>query len=215
MSRVDSHECDQAVRKRDNTTPSCAVCQRRKVKCDRVYPCAPCRKGRRDCQYLPRAPRAPRVNASSILDEEPPLPATAAQSTRDREMEGGKAISPRHLRHELFSFDTAEKDPLNHSHRPSAGPKVEKTNMMPSRRLSLSRHTAGYLDMRERVMIHGAKPHNASLVGMSEGEWPAFSTTVLEQQEDISPSSTSATVMTDRIVLQPWTFGLAPLRGLW
>lgn len=37
--------------KRDNTTPSCAVCNRRKVKCDRVYPCAPCRKTGLECTF--------------------------------------------------------------------------------------------------------------------------------------------------------------------
>ncbi|KAK5718703.1 hypothetical protein LTR15_008437 [Elasticomyces elasticus] len=41
----------RAPPKRDNHTPSCAVCQRRKVKCDRVYPCAPCRKTGLECEF--------------------------------------------------------------------------------------------------------------------------------------------------------------------
>ncbi|KAK4495686.1 hypothetical protein PRZ48_012954 [Zasmidium cellare] len=39
--------------KRDNHTPSCSVCQRRKVKCDRVYPCAACTKSGLDCHFPP------------------------------------------------------------------------------------------------------------------------------------------------------------------
>ncbi|EME41749.1 hypothetical protein DOTSEDRAFT_65001 [Dothistroma septosporum NZE10] len=39
--------------KRDNHTPSCAVCQRRKVKCDRVYPCAACTKSGLECAFPP------------------------------------------------------------------------------------------------------------------------------------------------------------------
>lgn len=37
--------------KRDNTTPSCTICNRRKVKCDRVYPCAPCKKTGLECSF--------------------------------------------------------------------------------------------------------------------------------------------------------------------
>ncbi|TKA72578.1 hypothetical protein B0A55_07220 [Friedmanniomyces simplex] len=39
--------------RRDNHTPSCAVCQRRKVKCNRVYPCGPCQKTGLECMYRP------------------------------------------------------------------------------------------------------------------------------------------------------------------
>ncbi|PIA98390.1 putative transcriptional regulatory protein [Cercospora beticola] len=40
-----------ATQKRDNHTPSCSVCQRRKVKCDRVYPCAACTKSGLECVF--------------------------------------------------------------------------------------------------------------------------------------------------------------------
>ncbi|EMC93006.1 hypothetical protein BAUCODRAFT_37934 [Baudoinia panamericana UAMH 10762] len=43
--------------KRDNHTPSCTVCQRRKVKCDRVFPCAPCKKTGLQCEFKPRDSR--------------------------------------------------------------------------------------------------------------------------------------------------------------
>ncbi|KAK3112011.1 hypothetical protein LTR53_012153 [Teratosphaeriaceae sp. CCFEE 6253] len=39
--------------KRDNHTPSCAVCQRRKVKCNRVFPCGPCTKTGLQCEFKP------------------------------------------------------------------------------------------------------------------------------------------------------------------
>lgn len=58
--------------KRDNTTPSCAVCNRRKVKCDRVYPCAPCRKTGLECTY----PEAPRKRAR----RRPPTPPPESES---------------------------------------------------------------------------------------------------------------------------------------
>ncbi|KAK1824562.1 hypothetical protein LTR12_000886 [Friedmanniomyces endolithicus] len=37
--------------KRDNHTPSCAICQRRKVKCNRVWPCGPCQKTGLECEF--------------------------------------------------------------------------------------------------------------------------------------------------------------------
>ncbi|KAI5360958.1 hypothetical protein Slin15195_G088680 [Septoria linicola] len=40
-----------STQKRDNHTPSCSVCQRRKVKCDRVYPCAACTKSGLECVF--------------------------------------------------------------------------------------------------------------------------------------------------------------------
>ncbi|KAK5133424.1 hypothetical protein LTR08_007763 [Meristemomyces frigidus] len=56
--------------KRDNTTPSCAVCQRRKVKCNRVQPCAPCIRGGLECSFKPLEPRhrAKRIKRSSEHD---------------------------------------------------------------------------------------------------------------------------------------------------
>ena len=37
--------------KRNNTNPSCAVCQRRKVKCNRTHPCAACTKSGFECHF--------------------------------------------------------------------------------------------------------------------------------------------------------------------
>ncbi|KAK0287024.1 hypothetical protein LTR35_004494 [Friedmanniomyces endolithicus] len=37
--------------KRDNHTPSCAICQRRKVKCNRVWPCGPCQTTGLECEF--------------------------------------------------------------------------------------------------------------------------------------------------------------------
>ncbi|KAK3112015.1 hypothetical protein LTR53_012136 [Teratosphaeriaceae sp. CCFEE 6253] len=44
---------DPSLPKRDNHTPSCAVCQRRKVKCNRVFPCGPCTKTGLQCEFKP------------------------------------------------------------------------------------------------------------------------------------------------------------------
>ncbi|KAK0262381.1 hypothetical protein B0A54_05628 [Friedmanniomyces endolithicus] len=43
--------------KRDNHTPSCAICQRRKVKCNRVWPCGPCQKTGLECEFRAVNPR--------------------------------------------------------------------------------------------------------------------------------------------------------------
>ncbi|KAI6887948.1 hypothetical protein KC360_g358 [Hortaea werneckii] len=51
---------DNTPAKRDNTTPSCAVCQRRKVKCTRNYPCGPCQKSGLECSFPPPKPAAAR-----------------------------------------------------------------------------------------------------------------------------------------------------------
>jgi len=55
--------------KRDNTTPSCAVCQRRKVKCNRVYPCAPCQKTGIQCEF-PEPKSRHRQKRRKITNEE-------------------------------------------------------------------------------------------------------------------------------------------------
>lgn len=59
--------------KRDNTTPSCEVCQRRKVKCNRVYPCGPCQKTGLECSFKPQQThtrhRRKRVKVSGQVDE--------------------------------------------------------------------------------------------------------------------------------------------------
>lgn len=64
----------ESAPKRDNTTPSCAVCQRRKVKCNRTYPCAPCTKTGLECSFKPvsRHPqkRVKRANLSQVVDRE-------------------------------------------------------------------------------------------------------------------------------------------------
>ncbi|KAK3679175.1 hypothetical protein LTR78_000736 [Recurvomyces mirabilis] len=41
----------QTPQRRDNHTPSCLTCQRRKVKCNRVYPCAACLKTGLQCEF--------------------------------------------------------------------------------------------------------------------------------------------------------------------
>lgn len=52
--------------KRDNHTPSCAVCQRRKVKCDRVYPCAACTKSGLECHFPPPGRHGKRARRNTI-----------------------------------------------------------------------------------------------------------------------------------------------------
>ncbi|EGP88656.1 fungal transcriptional regulatory protein [Zymoseptoria tritici IPO323] len=60
---------DSSGPKRDNHTPSCAVCQRRKVKCSRTYPCTACTKSGLECVFPPPRKRAKRnpttITASS------------------------------------------------------------------------------------------------------------------------------------------------------
>ncbi|KAK5128565.1 hypothetical protein LTR85_003236 [Meristemomyces frigidus] len=60
-----------AAAKRDNTTPSCAVCQRRKVKCNRIYPCGPCQKTGLECSFKPlhTRHRQKRVKVSGDAEE--------------------------------------------------------------------------------------------------------------------------------------------------
>jgi hypothetical protein len=71
--------------KRDNTTPSCAVCQRRKVKCNRVYPCAPCQKTGLECHFNEvvrhRAKRQKRTHVPADADEEAPAEADGASGS--------------------------------------------------------------------------------------------------------------------------------------
>ena len=58
--------------KRDNTRRSCEVCKHRKVKCDRVFPCAPCKKGSFKCAFpVPDRPRAKRTRRLSSSASEP------------------------------------------------------------------------------------------------------------------------------------------------
>ncbi|TWU75888.1 hypothetical protein ED733_005773 [Metarhizium rileyi] len=47
---------------------SCATCRRRKVRCDKRYPCTPCYRGAHACSYPPKEPRAPRVRKATIDD---------------------------------------------------------------------------------------------------------------------------------------------------
>jgi hypothetical protein len=47
---------------------SCATCRRRKVRCDKKYPCTPCSRGGHVCLYPPKEPRAPRVRKATIND---------------------------------------------------------------------------------------------------------------------------------------------------
>jgi hypothetical protein len=56
---------DAAAPKRNNTSPSCTVCQRRKVKCNRVYPCAACTKTGLDCQFPPPGTHGKRKRPST------------------------------------------------------------------------------------------------------------------------------------------------------
>lgn len=79
--------------KRDNTTPSCAVCNRRKVKCDRVYPCAPCKKTGLECAFpAPARKRARR---------KPPTPPAEGAFDRHSSHEQGAEATPRPANGEL------------------------------------------------------------------------------------------------------------------
>lgn len=65
--------------KRDNSTPSCAVCQRRKVKCDRVYPCAACTKSGLECHFPPpgrhgKRQRRNTTHSHAAQEPVPPVP---------------------------------------------------------------------------------------------------------------------------------------------
>lgn len=208
---MDRRDHDPSSSKRDNTTPSCSVCQRRKVKCNRVYPCAPCLKGGRDCQYLPRAPRArPAAKASRMMVRE------AAHPEPPKRLPGLEKEADPSARHQHQPYDqsiSASMKAYAKMNEPSeTSPGTARSNMMPTNTISLSRHTAGYLGIRERIMIHGAKPHNASLVGMGDGEWPAFSTVSSAQPDDLFNSEVLAPVDANNLVLQPWTFGLATMQ---
>ncbi|KXT05562.1 hypothetical protein AC578_3725 [Pseudocercospora eumusae] len=57
----------ESGQKRDNHTPSCAVCQRRKVKCDRLYPCAACTKSGLDCHFPPPGTHGKRKRRNTAI----------------------------------------------------------------------------------------------------------------------------------------------------
>ena len=65
----------------------CAVCQRRKVKCNRVYPCAPCLKTGLECTFPPPQRRQKRLKRSnSDVDDAPnsALPSTSPALPQER-----------------------------------------------------------------------------------------------------------------------------------
>lgn len=97
--------------RRDNTHPSCSVCQRRKVKCDRVYPCAACTKSRLDCVFPPSPPpQSGGRKRRRITAEETPQSSGASldkQNTDDRDSPGARpsarsAIPPSQPSHLIY-----------------------------------------------------------------------------------------------------------------
>lgn len=87
--------------KRDNTTPSCTVCQRRKVKCNRVYPCAPCQKTGLECSFPPQEARhrPKRIKRSSLSersrqDRETTLGATTDTATSSAQRASEQPLPP-------------------------------------------------------------------------------------------------------------------------
>lgn len=66
---------ETSPQKRDNTTPSCQVCQRRKVKCDRVYPCAACTKSGLQCTFPPPGRHGKRARRNTTHSHAPQEPA--------------------------------------------------------------------------------------------------------------------------------------------
>ncbi|KAK2606258.1 hypothetical protein QQS21_003306 [Conoideocrella luteorostrata] len=71
LSHSPASETSDRDRDRDHTPASersCATCRRRKVRCDKKSPCAPCSRGGHVCSYPPKEPRAPRVRKATIND---------------------------------------------------------------------------------------------------------------------------------------------------
>ncbi|CAK4031910.1 transcriptional regulatory [Lecanosticta acicola] len=74
-----SANMETVPRKRDNHTPSCAVCQRRKVKCDRVFPCAACTKSGLECHFPPPGRHGKRARRNTIYQPANQEPAHGRQ----------------------------------------------------------------------------------------------------------------------------------------
>ena len=82
--------------KRDNHTPSCAVCQRRKVKCDRVFPCAPCTKTGLQCEYKAVTAQPTRKRRKRVEDEGPEASSTVsgvADATEAPQVDGRRTAA--------------------------------------------------------------------------------------------------------------------------
>lgn len=78
-------------RKRRRPPKSCEPCRRRKIRCDREFPCGPCERARTpvQCFYRPAAaPSSPsvgevsRVNTSCVLEAHTPPPQTVDSQLR-------------------------------------------------------------------------------------------------------------------------------------
>ena len=144
---IDAREVATRPR-RDNTTPSCVVCQQRKVKCDRIFPCTACTKSSRECTYTRRDRAAPHGNV------------VVKQHTRSFPLAGDRPHDRR----------APSRARVGHTGQSAATPISHVPEDSVHRNLGASPRTPGYLGLREGFRF-GSRPHSACLPGMTDVDW--------------------------------------------
>ena len=173
MSSITDEERKNQLKKRDNTTPSCRTCQLRRVKCSREFPCHACVNSKRQCHFVQRV-RKERKTAMTTDAAKKAI--TRSSQTENLKMEHVELKSESNLMraasttklHITAAF-TAEgiRRPCNPRPLENGSP------------FSVNRHIREHHELRTRKrLFYGGKPHNAVLVGMSDGDWPEFSQTI-------------------------------------
>lgn len=156
--------------KRDNSTPSCTPCQRRHIKCGRQHPCGTCLRTRRHCFYLPRARKPGRQRTAGqtpkAIQRESVISKSRQQQLKqaqDKTLTEGPSIG------QAESFHGESRRIATTYPAPNHGGLGHSAS-----HFSVARRMAEYRTLRARRNTCGSQPHNAVLVGMSDGDWPPY-----------------------------------------
>ncbi len=206
MSALAAQHADTRPR-RDNTTPSCSVCQRRKVKCNRVYPCAACSKSGRECTYtaLTRRNQDRSKNLSHAGNTEGQVGSMFNDGPFENTAEAFESISqPPSLVHTM----TAEQSL-------GAAQLYAPPFRLPTYRPYLSKGKAGFLGLLSSTVSLGSKPHSACLPEFEGTVWPAmsedFEAAENQHREEAEAHSKQSANLENDAGRHLWTSGLVSL----